>query len=130
MEYEGGTLMASDNKICILCNKKYRYCGHCKSKSAFEPSWRNAWDTENCMIIFQTLASYLHGDLTAVDAKKKLLECDLSDKDSYNPKMRKAFDEIMAVEIPVEETPAEEDVEEAPAENSKEKKRNMKRKNN
>lgn len=96
--------MASDNKTCILCHKKYRYCGHCKSTAVHEPSWKNAWDTEECMNIFQILADYIHGKTTAVEAKKKLMEYDLKDKDSYSPNMKKAAEEIMAVEIPVEKT--------------------------
>ena len=92
--------MATDNKKCILCHKKYRYCGHCKTESIFEPSWRNAWDTEECMNIFQILADYNNGAVSAQEAKKKLMKYDLKDKDSYSPKMRKAADEIMAAEIP------------------------------
>lgn len=95
--------MATNNKTCILCQKKYTYCGSCRSHAISEPSWRNAWDTENCKNIFEILATYINGNVSAVDAKKQLIEFDLKDKDSYSPKMKKAADEIMAAEIPAEE---------------------------
>lgn len=101
--------MAKDNKKCILCHKTYKYCGHCKSSSAYEPSWREAWDTENCMNIFQILSDYLHGKVEAKDAKKKLVKLDLSDKESYSTKMGNAVDEILAVEIIEESKPDEVD---------------------
>ena len=123
--------MATDNKKCILCHKKYRYCGHCKSESVFEPSWRNAWDTEECMNIFQILVDYLHGKSTASEAKKQLINCDLKDKESYSPKMRKAADEIMTAEIPVEPEKVEEEkkIEEQPKKQEFNAKRSMKKSN-
>ena len=122
--------MATDNKVCILCHKKYKYCGHCKSTAVYEPSWRNAWDTEECMNIFQILASYTQGAITAPEAKKQLVECDLKDKDSYSPKMRKAADEIMAAEIPVEPEKVEEKkIEEQPKKQEFIAKRSMKKSN-
>lgn len=92
----------ANNKTCILCHKTYKHCGHCKSESAFEPSWKSAWDTEECMNIFQILANYNNGAMTASEAKKELIKYDLKDKDSYSPKMKKAAEEIMAAEIPAE----------------------------
>lgn len=95
------------NKKCILCQKEYEYCDTCRSKSYFEPAWRNAWDTENCKDIFGVLATYINGKISAVDAKKQLKDFDLKDKDGFIPKMKKAVDEIMAVIIPDEEAKEE-----------------------
>lgn len=108
-------IMANKNNCkCLLCKTEYYFCPTCNKT---QPSWKRIYDSENCMIIFNTVGSYLAGSLTKEEAKARLQNCDFSDMKNYNEKISKAIKEITkvkyeqriepVVEPVVEETVAE-----------------------
>lgn len=63
-------------KTCIVCGKKYEYCGHC-DKSGQENRWKTNYCSENCRDIFNIVSKYVNKHISVDDAKKGLVELDL-----------------------------------------------------
>ncbi len=99
--------MTKVNKICLCCGKKYSYCTSCHTPTA-DTYWKNMWDTENCKKVFMIISDYKANVLTADEAKNKLAECDISDKNSFKDSIVKALKEIGAVSDKKEVTSVEE----------------------
>lgn len=67
--------MASTKRTCLLCRKKYEYCGHC-SENRHMPSWYNLFHNENCSNIWGILTHFENGDCTSEEAREKLSNLD------------------------------------------------------
>ena len=83
------------NRICLTCGRTYDFCGSCPT-SANLPMWKNIYDTEDCMGVFQVVSDYAQGVITKDAAKEKLSQYNLSVQ--YKEKIRKYIDEIVAEE--------------------------------
>lgn len=74
--------MVKNNKTCILCGKKYTYCGNC---AEFEnlPHWMICYCSKNCKDIFDILSAYNMKQITKEEAKEAFEKCDLSYKQKF-----------------------------------------------
>lgn len=64
-------------KTCIVCGKKYEYCGHCDRSSVYQ-SWRSNYCSENCREVFKVCSDYVGNVINQKDAKAKLVKLDTS----------------------------------------------------
>lgn len=95
--------MIKDNKICILCGKKYSFCNRCEEYDHL-PRWMAIYCSENCKNIFNTISGYNMKLKTKEEAASALGECDLSKKNQFNQACQQYIDEILdAKEEPVKE---------------------------
>lgn len=93
-----------NNKTCICCGKKYRYCNSC-AEDALKPTWYGIFHNENCKNIYTITNDYKSNDsnkLTREEAKKLLDGCDLSYKNSLHHVIVGTLNEIYEVE-PIKE---------------------------
>lgn len=81
-------------KTCIVCGKEYEYCNKCSSYSNVE-AWHNIYHDENCRKIFNMATNYHAGIIGADEAKKELMECDLSNKENFKPSIARLIDELL-----------------------------------
>lgn len=63
-------------KTCIVCGKKYEYCGHC-DKGGQETRWKVNYCSENCRDIFDIISKYANNHISIDEAKEKLVGKDL-----------------------------------------------------
>lgn len=63
-------------KTCIVCGKKYEYCGHC-DKGGQENRWKSNYCSENCRDIFDIVSKYVNHHIQIEEAKQELLKKDL-----------------------------------------------------
>ena len=92
-------------KTCIVCGKKYEYCGHC-DKGGQENRWKTNYCSENCRDIFNVISRYVNNHISKEDARNELIDKDLN----INAKdgIAKYFEEIMICKQPEIEEPIEE----------------------
>ena len=90
--------MVKNNKTCILCGKKYTYCGNC---AEFEnlPHWMICYCSKNCKDIFDILSAYNMKQITKEEAKEAFEKCDLSYKQKFYHTNLDCINTIMADEI-------------------------------
>ena len=92
---------------CKVCGAEYNYCPGCP-EYANEPKWRMNYDTENCKEIFDTLVKQQTGKITIKSTRRKLLRLDLSQKDNFNPDIRKHLESVLNTPVePKKETTEE-----------------------
>lgn len=87
--------MANLNRTCCLCGTKYSYCPSCTTDRN-KPSWMTVFCSENCRNIYNTTTKYGMKKISAVEAKKDLDVCGLSNKEQFNAHAKKMLDEIYA----------------------------------
>ena len=80
------------NRTCLTCGKKYEYCSSCPTTLNY-PMWKNLFDTENCKTVFETVSDYEQKVITKDLARKKLLQCNLSQNLFVNS-IQRVIDEI------------------------------------
>ena len=85
------------NATCSICGKKYHMCASCKDLMALQP-WKIHTDTAEHYKIYQVLLGYNTGVYDIAEAKAKLLNIDLSDKDTYMTEIKEVIDKIMSYE--------------------------------
>ncbi|MCI8485215.1 MAG: hypothetical protein HFH41_12900 [Lachnospiraceae bacterium] len=76
------------NAVCTVCGKKYHVCQSCQNTGSFV-SWRTIADSPACYKIFQILSSHTNRRINEQEAKGLLLECDLTELDTFLPDIRK-----------------------------------------
>lgn len=81
-------------RTCITCGTRYEYCGNCKGQ-AKGPTWKNIYDKESCKIIFNTLASFKNGTLTAEQTHDIVLRCKDVDLTKLTPQLQENWNEVM-----------------------------------
>lgn len=98
------------NATCDICGRPYELCLVCRDMMALRP-WRTHTDTSEHYKVYQVLLGYNTGVYDIAEAKAKLLNIDLSDKDIYATEIKEVINEILAYEDkPVEvEKPVEND---------------------
>ena len=76
------------NRHCYTCGTGYYYCPNCeKAHQAGNETWHIMFHDENCRKIFDILQRHFTQEYTNEVAKEKLLECDLSNMESFKPKV-------------------------------------------
>ncbi len=85
------------NATCSICGKKYHMCASCKDLMALQP-WKIHTDTAEHYKIYQVLLGYNTKVYDIAEAKAKLLNIDLSDKDTYATEIKEVINEILAYE--------------------------------
>lgn len=92
---------STQNKECILCGTKFKYCPSCNQKSPAD-AWKNIFDDANCRTIFNLCCDFAQKAVDIKTAKEILSGCDLSKKESFRPDMKKILDEILSSSLPEE----------------------------
>ena len=110
-------------RICVVDNKPYRYCGRC---GKYEP--RNGGEmfcSDNCRDIFSVCSKYVTKKITATEAKELLDKLDLSNIEHFQKALKadvanilleatsvepEVVEEVNAEEIKIEDAAEEENV--------------------
>lgn len=82
------------NKKCMVCRKDYKYCNTCPS-DLNNQSWKMLFDKENCKNIYNILSARTANKLTDQEAVNQLNQCDLSEKDGYNEKIKTYINRLL-----------------------------------
>lgn len=93
---------------CHLCGKEYKYCNTCE-EDKYAPVWKSTFHSENCAKIFKCAVDFGVSLITKEEAKSILLECDLTDKESFREDVQNAISEIMKEQDPEPEDKKEKD---------------------
>lgn len=94
----------TNNRICIVCSKQYRYCSNCAEFAHLE-QWHNIFHDDNCREIYNAVSSYIGNEKTKEETKERLNKCDLSNREHFKNNINKVIDEICVFDhIVAEET--------------------------
>lgn len=85
------------NHWCILCGKGYHACDSCNEIKTYSP-WRTLTDTIEHFKIFIVLKDFHNKIISKEEAKAKLSEYDLSEKDSFKDSAKNVLNEIFCEE--------------------------------
>jgi uncharacterized CHY-type Zn-finger protein len=89
--------MGKINAYCGVCGKGYYMCLACKDVMQSEP-WKTYTDTSEHYKIFQILYGNSTGVYTDIEARDRLLNVDLSDKDTFLDNVQKHIDRLLSIE--------------------------------
>ena len=125
--------MANLNRKCIICGKRYEYCGHCNDKVLASETWRNIYCSEKCRGTFGVFEQYTAKKITADVAAQQLnnLGVDLNrvsenfKKTITSIEAHKTKPKFIITEIPVVEEKQEEVKVSAPRKRRKRKRNNI-----
>ena len=98
--------MHENNSVCAICGKGYYACLSCKDQIKLAP-YKVHTDTSEHFKVYQIIRGYNIGVYDKATAKKKLMNVDLSDKDTFKDNIKACIDEIMADEETKVEVKAE-----------------------
>lgn len=87
------------NAKCSICNRDYEICLACKNEKKFKP-WRTVTDTIEHYKIYMAIHGYTVTK-NKEQAKTELQNCNLSDIDSFKPKIKSVIQEIMSEPVKV-----------------------------
>lgn len=90
-------------RFCKICNAKYNYCPTC-AQDRNKPYWFMNYDCENCRNIWVALTRYGSGEITKEQVTDLLLELDLSELDSFVPRIKERINSILNSYEKVEES--------------------------
>ena len=79
--------MARDDKTCIVCRTKYKYCNTCRQYNPNE-TWRNLYCSDNCRQLYHIYDAIRAKKLSDEDAGKEIEKYDISNLMSFNEPMR------------------------------------------
>lgn len=83
---------------CCMCGKNYEtYCPSCR-EAAYQPSWLNSFDTENCAKVYEACAGYSGHAYTKEEANVLLKMCDLSDRANFTESTQRILNELLTEE--------------------------------
>lgn len=83
----------SNNLKCDVCGTEYQ-CTTCKDFKTID-AWRLHADTPNCYKIYIIMNDACNKRITYKEAKELLLNCDLSEKDSFPIHVSSYLDEVL-----------------------------------
>lgn len=83
-----------NNATCSICGKGYYMCLSCKDQKLLAP-WKIHTDTSEHYKVFQILHGLSVGIYNEQEAKAKLSNVDLSDKDTFLPNIKRRVNRIM-----------------------------------
>lgn len=87
--------ITKNNATCSICGKPYYMCVSCKDQQMLSP-WKIHTDTAEHYKVYQILHGISVGIYTKQEAKDRLQNVDLRDKDSLLPRIKQRIDEIMS----------------------------------
>lgn len=87
--------ITKNNATCSICGKPYYMCVSCKDQQMLSP-WKIHTDTAEHYKVYQILHGISVGIYTKQEAKDRLQNVDLKDKDSFLPRIKQRIDEIMS----------------------------------
>ena len=87
--------ITKNNATCSICGKPYYMCVSCKDQQMLSP-WKIHTDTAEHYKVYQILHGISVGIYTKQEAKDRLQNVDLRDKDSFLPRIKQRIDEIMS----------------------------------
>lgn len=87
--------MAANNRICFVCQEKYRYCPSCEG-DYLKPTWMVMFHDENCKVIFETLQKHFLKELTDEEALSIIEKCDLSHMNEFREDSKIALQRLLA----------------------------------
>lgn len=86
--------MADKKLVCPICGTKFDGCRTCHQHDI--ASWKTITDTENHFIIFVILHKYnVLKSITKEQAKKELLECDVTGYESFPKSIKASIEDIL-----------------------------------
>ena len=88
-------------RICTVCRTSYEYCPLCEDK----PYWMAMFHDENCKTIFNILQWHYLKEYSDRIAANKLKECDLSQIDTFDPKLKQQIQAILATQVKLNKKP-------------------------
>ena len=80
--------------MCSICGRPYHMCASCKDTIKANP-WKMFCDTSEHYKIFQIVRGFNTNVYTKDEAKNRLNNVDLSDKNSFRPHIKKIVDDIL-----------------------------------
>ena len=86
--------MAKYIQTCLLCKQTYEYCGGC-SKYKHLPTFMTTFCSQNCRDIYQVMTNFEGKILTKEEAKRQLMNLDISRHDYYTKSFATSYDRIM-----------------------------------
>ena len=105
--------MARRQRECYLCGQHYQYCSTCTNDRT-KPAWMSEFHSENCKNIFDICTRFNMNTMSKTEAQNALIECDLSNKSNFKSYVQHDLEvifeedeEVVANEVTVEETPAQ-----------------------
>lgn len=72
--------MGQLNRSCVVCGVRYEYCSNCNKK---EPLWRNCFDTEKCLNVFNAVSNFNAGVIDKTEFNKIISECELTGEETF-----------------------------------------------
>ena len=95
--------MSRGDRKCLICQKAYRFCGHCANEEHREDTWRTIFCSENCREIFNILSMQGNGHIESSEAKSKLAKLDLSKLEGFRDDFKKQIESINKSYVAVEQ---------------------------
>lgn len=89
--------MASLNRTCIICSKRYRYCPTCSADTK-KPTWMILFCSDNCRSLYNVLNDYSHKTVTREEAYRIIKEIDLSATENLPWNFQELLRDILSVE--------------------------------
>lgn len=102
--------MAKYIQTCLLCKQTYEYCGGC-SKYKHLPTFMTTFCSQNCRDIYQVMTNFEGKILTKEEAKRQLMNLDVSRHDYYTKSFATSYNKIM-IDDTDEENQLNKDIEE------------------
>lgn len=93
--------MSRGDRKCLICQKAYRFCGHCANEEHREDTWRTVFCSENCREIFDILSMQGNGHIESSEAKHKLENLDLSKLEGFRDDFKKQIESIKKTYVAV-----------------------------
>ena len=84
------------DRECVVCGKKYNYCGNCNNNPKPDETWRYMYCSENCRGIFKTLSAKAFGHIDDNTAAVQLGNLDLSMKMNFKQDYKNQINAIMS----------------------------------
>ncbi len=76
---------------CIVCGAEYDYCRRCSQDKAKE-TWRNLYDTVDCMKLFNVCSAFKNNKMSKEDALEELKDIKVPEK--LNAEYKEILDSI------------------------------------
>ena len=86
--------MAENNAMCSICGRPYHMCASCRDIIEANP-WKMFCDTSEHYKVFQIVRGFNTDVYTKDEAKNRLNNVDLSDKNSFRPHIKRIIDDIL-----------------------------------
>lgn len=83
-----------NNASCAVCGNGYHVCLHCREKMALTP-WKTHTDTPEHYKVFQILRGFSVGIYSKEEARERLENVNLDDREKYVDYVKEKLNEIL-----------------------------------